>query len=395
LRNAGESGDQRRRRRRIGLFMGLADHYERGIARGVVRFARGRPDWELYGVGWMFQSLGALESWDGHGIVARIESRADADRLRARGLPVVDVAGAWKRPGFLTVCNDDAATGRLAAAAFTGFRAGHFAFLGVAQVGWSRARREGFRAGTRAASLAAFEESLPWWEGRGRSKRLEDWLRRLPRPCALFACNDTAGLKAAAACRRLGIDVPGEIAILGVDNEDILCELSDPPLSSIMLDCEGIGYQAAQLLAARLDGRPEAGRSESRAEGILVPPRELVERASTRVVATGDELVQQVVAGIRSTAGQHLVVADLLKGLPVSRRALEIRVRDALGHGIHQEIIRARVDRARQLLRDTTHTMDVVAAESGFSNTQRFHEAFRRRVGMTPAAYRRSLRGGG
>ncbi len=91
---------RRRRRRRVGLFMGLIDHFEHGVARGVVRFARGRPDWDLYGYGWMFQSLGSLERWDGDGLVARIESRAHADQLAARGIPVVDVAGAWGSPGF-------------------------------------------------------------------------------------------------------------------------------------------------------------------------------------------------------------------------------------------------------------------------------------------------------
>jgi len=351
----------------------------------VVRFARGRSDWELFGAGWMFQALGAIEEWDGDGLIARIESRADADRLQASGLPVVDVAGAWRRPGFLRVCNDDAATGRMAGSYLAALRLGHVAFCGVESVGWSRARREGFRAATRAGSFPAFEETLAWWERRGRSRRLEDWLGRLPRPCALFACNDTAGLKIAAACRRLGIEVPSELAILGVDNEDILCELSVPPLSSIMLDCEGIGYRAAALLAGRLDGKAEMTGSP-----LLIAPREVVERASTRTIACGDPLVERAVAVIRSEASRHLVVADVLKSIPASRRALEVRFRAALGRGIHQEILRARVDRARELLRDTTYTVAVVASESGFSNTQRFHEAFRRAVGLTPAAYRRS-----
>ncbi len=390
MRRRMPSGETRRRRR-IGLFMGLADHYERGIARGVVRFVRGRPDWELFGVGWMFPTLGALEEWDGDGLVARIESRADADRLHARGLPVVDVAGAWRRPGFLQVCNDDTATGVMAGSYLAGLRLKHFAFCGVERVGWSRARREGFRAATRAGSFPVFEDTLPWWERQGASRRLEDWLRHLPRPCALFACNDTAGLKVAAACRRLGIEVPGEMAILGVDNEDILCELSVPPLSSIMLDCERIGFQAAALLASRLDQRRRGAPAP--ADPALVAPRELVERDSTRMVAHGDPLVEQAMGIIRAECGRHLVVGDILKLVPASRRSLEMRFRSSLGRSIHQEILRVRIERARELLRETTHTIAVVAADSGFSNTQRFHEAFRRRVGLTPAAYRRSLRG--
>ena len=104
------------RRRRVGLFMGLIDHYEHGIARGVVRFARGRPDWDLYGYGWMFQAMGSLERWDGDGIIARVESAPDAARLERLAVPVVDVAGAWPSPSFWAVSNDDEATGRRAGA---------------------------------------------------------------------------------------------------------------------------------------------------------------------------------------------------------------------------------------------------------------------------------------
>jgi len=118
------------RRRRVGLFMGLIDHYEHGIARGVVRFARGRPDWDLYGYGWMFQAMGSLERWDGDGIVARIESARDADLLAGRGIPVVDVAGAWRRPGFRQVSNDDTATGRLAGRHLASLGHRHLGFCG-------------------------------------------------------------------------------------------------------------------------------------------------------------------------------------------------------------------------------------------------------------------------
>jgi len=377
-----------RRRRRVGLFMGLIDHFEHGIARGVVRFARGRPDWDLYGYGWMFQSLGSLEGWDGDGLVARIESRKDADRMAARGIPVVDVAGAWGRPGVRQVCNDDAATGSLAARHLRLLGVGAFAFCGVPRVGWSQARREAFRAAVAPSRVSVFEKPLAWWEGLRESSPFDAWLRGLPKPVALFACNDTAGLKAGAACRRLGFEVPADVAILGVDNEDILCELSVPPLSSISLDLERIGWQAAEALSGFMDGRP------GRQTPILIPPREVVERASTRTVVTGDTLVDEALRLIhRAAVGAPLTVGLAVKSIPSSRRSIEKRFKKALGRSIHQEIIRHRIDAARRLLRDTNLTVAAVAGEAGFANAQRFYAAFRSLQGVTPGAYRRSYRG--
>ena len=374
------------RRRRVGLFMGLIDHYEHGIARGIVRFARGRPDWDLYGYGWMFQAMGSLERWDGDGIIARIESARDADKLAERGIPVVDVAGAWPRPGFRQVSNDDRATGRLAGRHLKTLGRRTFAFCGVARVGWSHQRRDAFRDMVAVPRLSVFEQSLAWWEKLHRSEAFDLWLTALPRPAALFACNDTVGLKAAAAARRLGLAVPGDLSILGVDNEDILCELSVPPLSSIALDLERIGWEAAEALASFMDGRPGS-------EAAAVPPREVVERESTRTFATGDALVDRALGAIHAAAAGRLSVARLLLSVPCSRRTLEKRFRATLGRGIHEEIIRRRIDGARRLLRDTSFTIAAIAEETGFANAQRFYTAFRRLQGTTPGAYRRSYRG--
>jgi len=375
-----------RHRRRVGLYMGLTDHYEHGIARGVVRYARGRPDWDLYGFGWMFQTMGSLERWDGDGIIARIESDADAATLAALGIPVVDVAGAWTRPGFRLVTNDDAATGRLAGRHLAALGRHHLAFCGVSRVGWSRARREAFRAAVAAPALSVYEQSLRWWERLHHSATFDRWLAGLRRPVSLFACNDTVGLKTAAACRRLGLAVPDDIAILGVDNEDILCELCVPPLSSIALDLEGIGVRAAAVLATIMDGRP------LRATPVAVAPREVVERASTRPLTTGDEMVDRALGVIRDAGTRRLNVRRILATVPCSRRTLEKRFRAALGHGIHQEVIMRRVVAARRLLRETTLTVSAIAAETGFANAQRFYAAFRNVQGSTPGAYRRSCR---
>jgi LacI family transcriptional regulator len=212
---------------------------------------------------------------------------------------------------------------------------------------------------------------------------IDRWLAALPRPGALFACNDTVGLKAAAAAPRLGIEVPADLALLGLDSEDILCELSVPPLSSIALDLERIGWEAAKAQASLMDARP--GRTAA-----VVSPPEVVERESTRTLARGDALVDGARGVIHGAAAGRLTVAQLLAPVP---RTLEKRFRSTLCRSIHQEIIRRRIDEARLLLRDTTFTISAVAEETDSTNAQRFYAAFRKAQGATPGACRRSYRG--
>jgi LacI family transcriptional regulator len=379
LRNQGK-------RKRIALVMGLADTYEHGIARGVVRYAKGRTDWDLYGYGWMFRPFDALEVWQGEGIIARVESREQARRLARLSVPVVDVAGAYRVGSFATVTNDDELTGRRAGdyLASCGFR--RFGYCGVSATGWSARRLGGFRQSVARidASPAVFEESLPWWESLDASGRLRTWLAGLRQPVGVFAANDTAGMKLADLCRDLGISVPDSLAILGVDNEDILCEMTSPALSSIELDCESIGYRAASVLdeLMRNPGRPAAG-------ALLVPPKEVMERESTKVFASEDPLVEKAMRFIRSHGTGRLTVGSILAAVPASRRSLETRFKKATGRTLREEIVRVRLAHARALLRTTTLTVGDVAAECGFGSAQRFHEAFRGAEGVSPGRYRR------
>jgi LacI family transcriptional regulator len=382
--------------RKIALFMGLSDFYEHGIARGLVRFAKSKPDWRLYGYGWMFRSLADIEGWEGDGVIARVEDAQSADRLSSLGLPIVDVAGAYSRRHFRSVTNDDFLTGYQAALHLLGCGFSRFAFLGVANTRWSELRKEGFEKALehrgRTLPLPAFERPLAWWEGsaeRGFGSRedagpLEAFLAGLEAPTALFACNDTTGLRATELAGRLALAVPESLAILGVDNEDILCELAAPSLSSIMLDCEAIGFRASAALDAILEGTggpPEGSR-------IALSPKEVVERESTRVFACEDELVAKAVTYIRAHAHEGIDVSDVLGIVSASRRSLETRFREEMGRSLHEEILRAKLARAKRLLRETKMTIEGIAEESGFGSLGRFHEAFRSIEGTSPGEWR-------
>ena len=376
-------------RRKIALVMGLADTYEHGIARGVVRYAKARAQWDLYGYGWMFRPFDALEVWKGDGIITRVESAADAARLENLPVPIIDVAGAFRSPSFRTVTNDDLSTGRRAGQYLLSCGFSRFAYCGVANTGWSSNRRRGFIEAVQGVDPApsVFEESQPWWERLHSTGRLHRWLIGLRRPVAIFACNDTAGLKLAGLCRDLGIPVPDSAAILGVDNEDILCEMTFPSLSSIELDCEAIGYRAAavldEVITSGTRGRGPAG-------AIVIPPKDVIERESTRVYGGDDPLVQKAMRHIRLHGTEPLSISGLLEVIPASRRGLETRFKKATGRTLKQEIVRVRLAHARALLRTTRLTVADVASRSGFGSAQRFHETFLALEGVSPGSYRRT-----
>jgi LacI family transcriptional regulator len=371
---------------KVALCMQLTDFYEHGIARGVVRFAKTRPDWRLYGYGWMFRPLNDLELKSGDGIIARVESRTDADRLAALGLPLIDVAGAYARPGFRSVTNDDFLTGYKAGVHLRSCGFERFAFLGVEGTIWSEERRAGYAAalGPAASPLPLLERGLALWEDGRVKEDLTAFLKRLRTPAAIFACNDTAGLRACELAGRLGIAVPDSLAILGVDDEDILCELASPSLSSIMLDCESIGHRAASTLEAILEGGGPSPGSR-----VAIPPKEVAERESTRVYTCSDPLVSKAATFIRAHAHEGIGVPDLLAVLSSSRRALEVRFRAAMGRSLHDEIVSVRLARARRLLLESDRGIEEIAGECGFGALQRFHAAFKKGEGMTPGEWRR------
>jgi len=384
--------------RKIALCMELSDFYEHGIARGVVRYTKAKPDWRIYGYGWMFHSLRDIENWDGEGVIARVEDAANADRLESLGLPVVDVAGAYQRSRFHAVTNDDFLTGYQAAIHLLGCGFRRFAYLGVSDTRWSALRKEGFeRALEQRGGLGDrprtpfFERSLAWWEGgRDAQGEIAAFLKRLEAPTALFACNDTTGLRATEIAGGLGLPVPESLAILGVDNEDILCELASPSLSSIQLDCEAIGYKAAARLDSILGGPRLAERDSG--TSLAVAPKEVVERESTRIFACEDQLVASAVTFIRAHAHEGIDVADVLAIVSASRRSLETRFRAAMGRSLHEEILRAKLAMAKRLLRDSDATIDRIAEASGFGALGRFHAAFREAEGVSPAEWRRRIR---
>jgi LacI family transcriptional regulator len=212
---------------------------------------------------------------------------------------------------------------------------------------------------------------------------LAAWLRGRPKPLGLVAANDLHGFRALDACRRAALAVPEEVAVVGADEDPELCELSDPPLSSVRFDAEGAGYEAAALLDRLMRGRAAPGAP------TRVPPLGVTARQSTDMLAIDDPGVARAIHEIRRRAFEGVKVGDLVSGLPLSRRALEHRFRKLLGRTPKEEIQRLRLERAKDLLATTKLPVERIAERLGYHQAAYFSAAFRRETGVAPGRWRR------
>ncbi|MDD3941984.1 MAG: substrate-binding domain-containing protein [Sphaerochaetaceae bacterium] len=374
--------------RTIGISLHFHDSFDSAVARGIISYAKGRSDWMLRGSGGGLRPLRFSGKDRCDAIIARIESDEDADRYAALGIPVIDIAGAHTRSTIHRVQNDDFATGRRAGEYLRTLGARNFAFCGVQQVQWSRQRFLGFAeaVGVRFELIPRFERSLPWWQQSNPAPAFHAWLRQLAPSSALFCCNDIAGVKAVAHLGDIALHIPSDITLLGVDDEDLLCTVCNPSLSSVRLDCHTIGYRSAQLADELLRSPKE--RSFDHQMTIHVAPQEVVERESTTVLLERDPVVAQALRFIRDHHGKPIDVGSVVGALSVSRRTLEVRFKASRGITVLAEINRYRLEHACRLLRDTDLTMEAIASECAFANVQRFHVLFKRQYGVTPGSFR-------
>jgi LacI family transcriptional regulator len=291
--------------------------------------------------------------------------------------------------------SDDERVGEVAAQHFIRKGYTEFAFVGNSVV-WSLARARGFERELHKAGFNFAQLQQEWepptagrgWHSTDRLGQLLDWLRGLKRPLALMVHNDLRARAIAQICRDEGIRVPDDIAILGVDNDDLDCELSDPPISSVAIPWRRMGYEAATLLDRMLGGQ------QFEPSVITLPPIGVVERQSTDSVAVSDPDVAAAVRYIREHAHERTSVDDILKEVPIGRRSLEKRFRASLSRTPLEEIRRVHVERAKLLLATTDLSINDVARHSGFGHSTWFSEAFHDQVGQSPAQYRKQFQRG-
>ncbi len=382
-----------RKRRKVALLVETSLAPGREILRGIAHYVREQGTWSVF-----HQPRGLEESvprwirrWEGDGIIARVQNERIAQAVESSPVPVVDVLGVGNRGAIPLVHVDDAAIARLAAEHLLdrGFR--RFGYFGNEDENISRARRDAFIASIRACGFdcALFEvpRRVPTsgsWDS--HLEKLSAWIRALPKPCGVMLCTDQRGPEMLEACRAAGAAVPDEVAVIGVDNDEPLCEVSNPPLSSVWPDHEKVGYEAAALLDRLMNGEKPPDKP------FYVSPARLIPRLSTDVLAIDDREVAHVVRFIREQACEGITVEDVVHHAPFSRSVLQRRFRAALGRTVHDEIIRVRVERATELLTETRLPPALIALRAGFKHQEYMGAVFKARLGLTPAQVRR---GGG
>jgi len=374
--------------KQVALLIETSNAYARGLLHGVISYMREHGNWSVYLAehGRGDRPPGWLRGWQGDGIIARVETPSIAKALRSAKLPVVDVSASRLLPALPWFETDDAAFSQLAAEHLMGRGFKHFAYCGDPRFNWSNWRGEHF---LRAVEGEGFPCSnyVPTRrfsvDDTAQVEDLAQWIRKLPKPVGVMACYDLRGVQVLDACRRLGVAVPEEVAVIAADNDELLCELSHPPLSSVIPNTHRTGYEAAGLLDKLMGGgsvKPGATH--------LIAPLGIATRHSTNVLAIEDPALAKALHFIRQNACSGIKVNDVLKATPLSRRALENRFVKAIGRSPHEEILRVRLDRVKELLTETDLSLADIAQRTGFTHVEYLTVVFRNKVGTTPGKYR-------
>ena len=385
---------------RIGLLIERNREYGRALAEGVAAYARERQDWSLSFLnGRTLSRRTNLTAFDG--FIARVIDDRTAEILSAAKRPVVDVFYERRHSGFAVVESNHHAVGARAAEHFLKRRFTSFAFCGDAS-GYAKALANGFarrlardgfvcrryspveslRYAFNAKSVIDDEVGPP-----PDAIRLRSWLVKLPKPIAVFCAQDLRAMHVLRICQDVGIDVPRNIAILGVDDDRLICEFSTPMLSSIDPNARKIGRTAAQTLAGMIE-RPHAWRTHPPV--AIVEPNDVVLRASTAVYPVEPDWLSDALVYIHAHATEGITAADVFTALNRSHTLVNRAFKNQLGTHVQREIARARLEAARSLLKKTTLPIKEIAARSGFQSDVYFNRAFTAAHGGTPpGAWRR------
>jgi LacI family transcriptional regulator len=382
---------------KIMLLLDKSRAYSRGLLKGLAKYSRLHGPWAFYEEPPFYmnstggkRTLYQMKDWGVDGIIMRDTEKTQ--QILSRDLPTIVTDLRTEASGSPIVKTDDVAIGRMAAEYLLNLGIRRFAFCGFDTMFWSRDRCKGFADSITEAGFTVQFYKQP----KSRAKRLPatelilmaDWLKLLPKPVGLMACNDDRGRQVIEACKIAGVHVPEEAAIVGVDDDELICELSSPRLSSVALNLERSGYEAAELL-----GRLMQGREKMANQRILVQPTRIVTRQSTNILAIDDSEVAEAVRYIRQHAKERIQVDDVARVVGVSRRGLERRFRRMLGCSILSEMRRVRLEQVIRMLVETNHSIGHIAMALNFPSIEHISRFFRQHMKISPLAYRKKYGG--
>lgn len=380
--------------RSVAVLVESRDVYIQGLIRGIAQYSEEHGQWQTHvlSAATCPRLSDSLRACRVDGVLCWIDNRRVANAIVGVGVPAIDLCRSLPNMPFPTVVPDDDAVARLAADHLMERTFRHFGFVAAPRnVCLSKdARADRFTQIVREAgsSCTVFRFRRCSETGKpheAEQMRLAHWISSLPKPLGLMACDDDRGIQTLDACRRIGVAVPNDVAIIGVGNDKGLCSLASTALSSVDLNVERIGYEAAQLLDRLMSGEPMVQQT------LLVEPRGVAVRASSDILAVSDPRIGQAIRFICDHACSRICVADVARHTELSISALESRFKWTLGRSIHQEIRRIRMERVKELLLTTDLPLKQIAAQTGFYYVEYMMRAFRRTVGQTMRQYRRRM----
>lgn len=380
------------RKQKVLLLIESSRGYGRGCLRGVADYCRIYGNWQVIHVERTMneQLPDGIRNWKLDGIISRAEELSISAAIDELGVPTVDLRGSYVPANGVSFDTDHAACAALAVEHFCQRGLRDVAFCGYGGVDFSDARGAAFqelarRKGCRCHYFASPADRSSHISrellAEGDDTDLVAWLKTLPAPCGVFACNDVRGRQVLRACAEAEIAVPEQLALVGVDNDNDICDLAIPNMSSIEPDAHQIGFQGATYLAELMNGGTVARRTYVRPKGVVV-------RASSDFIAIGDREMAGILHYIGSHACEGLTVEMICQRFRLSRSSLERRLKKAIGRNAKAEIDRVRIERAKLLLRETDRKLLAVANHVAYSSAAKFAVAFKRITGVTPGEFR-------
>lgn len=382
---------------RIALIAPPISWYDRTLIDGVTSYAREHGPWRL-----ALQADTArgqlepwLRRWKPDGVLARITAPSMAKQLRQMGVPIVDLLEESGRSHIPRIVCDDGEAVRRAVDHLINCHLQHLAYVGRCDTEFSRLRREcfcdyararqrGMRAGASGQKPSCSDLLLPWNSMPGLRRQLAGWIRSLPKPVGVVACNDACAAEVLRVCGEQGLLVPDHIAVIGIDDDPLICGLNRPSLSSVGVNARVIGYRAAAMLHGMVT------RGEAPPPVTYVEPGSVRARESTDTIAIADRKVAAAVRFIRANACSRITPDLAASQLGVSRRTLERIFARHVGHTPAMEIADARLRKVCDLLITSDLPLATIAAQTGFFHAETLQRLFKSRFRISPGAYRRA-----
>ncbi|QDV62740.1 AraC family transcriptional regulator [Crateriforma conspicua] len=377
---------------RVKLLIETSRGYGQSLLRGISKYARANGPWSFIQEPAFYLKPDRAEVRADRrrpvdGIIAHTDDAGLMKQLIAENVPLI-MKGIGELPSEIpTIQSNDRAIGKIAAEHLLSLGFRNLGFCGYANMYWSDDRGKGFTEHAMSEGI-----DVDWFQEPRRKRRLgveqreaaiERWLQSLRSPAGILACNDDCGQEVIRCALNRGFAVPDQIAVVGVDNDEMVCDLAEFPLSSIAVANEKAGYRAAELLHRMMRGEEASGQQ------IIAQPLYTIQRLSTDTFAVQDLAVRRALYFIRDQLPKQISVNDVVGQMSISRRMAEIRFRKSTGSTINDQIVRERLRLVKEMLVETTYPIEMVAQRTGFSSAAFLGLKFKQATGQTPTAYRK------